>query len=279
MKYSNEIKAEVIRRYRQEDSPTKISQDLGPNKATIWLWCKEARCAMSHKEAMHRETTRSLISQARKGNYKQPKEGYQIPTNELAYLVGVLMGDGYISTGVGLSTKDREFREAFCGAFEKQFGLPMSVYTIPAKRKKFPKGKYGNSSLMWAASASCTLITNFLLEIRNEQWVRKLSTQHKIEWLRGVWDSEGNVYKFKIHNSWQVRFASTERWLADLYSDVLYEIFGWKRRPSGPDGNGVWRVNTGRLEWVIYFYDIVKPTICRKRERFESAKVYWESKV
>jgi hypothetical protein len=106
--------------------------------------------------------------------------------------------------------------------------------------------------------------------IENDAWVRGLSRKNKIAWIRGAWDSEGSV---SVNNSddrfLNVNFAVKDKEFARLFRDMLREAAGIKSTMSFV---GVqWKVSICNTADTLKFYEIVQPTIQRKRAKFEGA--------
>lgn len=96
-----------------------------------------------------------------------------------AYLAGVIKGDGFCTNYIGLLVADKDFAEAFCDAINHVFQLSVRV--------RQEKVKY------WVVKTSnLTGKFSYLLTL-------KLTTQEeKASWLRGFFDSEGNVDLHKL---------------------------------------------------------------------------------
>jgi len=100
------------------------------------------------------------------------------PCEELAYLCGVMMGDGYLKRKnyrIGLKARDKDFVEAFQGVLFQIFGRE---YKIQREDKYFyvqAKSKY------------------FFLWLSNRKNLEKLGELYPKEFIRGFADSEGCV--------------------------------------------------------------------------------------
>jgi intein-encoded DNA endonuclease-like protein len=121
-------------------------------------------------------TLTSVYNQARKlGLRKYPRPWVPQPTFELGYVLGVLLGDGYVdSEKVALNCRDKEFAEAFRNALEK-IGLSPTI-------------RFGSMWNVWACSTEFT------------KWVKQCNVIEFVErnnlesaFLRGFYDSEGSL--------------------------------------------------------------------------------------
>ncbi len=178
---------------------------------------------------------------------------------ELAYIVGVVVGDGHLSREgkVVQHVKDWEFADAFGDALEKQFGGHIS--------------KFGTGDGCLRVQLASHIATDFLRSIISPDWVMSLPPELKISWLRGLWDSEGSI-------SWSgnkccVALGMMNEQCVFLYSSIL-ELMGIHTRPHVY--NRVWTVTFAGLSDVVRFYGLVQPTIKRKRHLFDQAKTKLE---
>lgn len=203
-------------------------------------------------------------------NYNTPKAGYMEVTEDLAYIVGVIMGDGTLTHGMlKLAVVDRDFATTFKTAVEQQFGISCSVREAPP----FTAVRNGHVYLFQAqviVTLHCVHVMNFLRTIVSSKWVRALPSGHKIAWLRGAWDSEGSINW--SGTSWVVRFSVRSRTFAKLFRDVLKEACTIEPRFSYYAKGDMWRLAVSQLNDVVRFYLITKPTIRRKCIRFEEAQ-------
>lgn len=123
-----------------------------------------------------------------------------IDTKELAYLVGVSFGDGYLFRGkyednrcskgyywkytFGLTTKSRKFAERFRDCFKDSFNreLPINIY----HNKKYNRN-------YWEVKTQRKKDFEVMFELVSERKVKKLTNSKKVEILRGIFDSEGSI--------------------------------------------------------------------------------------
>lgn len=213
------------------------------------------------------------LSRIQQMTRKPLKQGYCQLTEDLAYIVGVLMGDGHLAKDrIILNSVDAEFVGAFYETIQRQFGRSASIYQVPAVRKVSPSnGKtYLCQPQVRLQFASVEAVT-FLEGVRSSDWVSRLPVKYKIAWLRGIWDSEGSITKAKVKNHWMVAFAIRNETLAALYQQTLAEALSITATLT-KSKNQMWVVYFGKLHDVVRFYHGVQPTIQRKRARFEEAE-------
>jgi DNA-directed RNA polymerase subunit N (RpoN/RPB10) len=101
----------------------------------------------------------------------------------LAYIAGVLKGDGWYTDTIGLRVKDKDFAEAFACAMECTFNVII--------KPRLEAGKY------WCVRKSC----------KNGAYQEAVnytpSSDREIAlWLRGLFDSEGNACLHKL-KAWE----------------------------------------------------------------------------
>jgi hypothetical protein len=99
-------------------------------------------------------------------------------TAELAYLTGVLQGDGFCSQSLGLRVKDRDFAEAFAAAVTAAFGVSAKLHLEDGR---YWKVRSGNGTGRY----------NFLRTYEP-------SEIEYGDWLRGYFDSEGNAQLLRL---------------------------------------------------------------------------------
>lgn len=208
------------------------------------------------------------------------KEGYHKLTEDLAYILGVAMGDGSITLPkrkkrdgydgggtIRLETKDKDFAKEFVRACESQFGVhvsirlgkPERILVSPTNGKQYI-AKPTVRATMCSADASI-----WVKSLCTTDQIRKMDLPLQIAWLRGFWDSEG--YIDRTHYTVGIDVNSKE--LVELYRDILAEL-GIPAKLSQITSVR-FRVSFTRKELVRKFFETVSPTIRRKREVFEEA--------
>lgn len=268
--------------YRNGESSLDVGLEFGVCKRTVLLWARKANVVRSQSEAARMS---KKCSKARKEIGLQNRIAllpmYHETTDGLAYIVGVLMGDGYLSKGqvVGLNVTDQEFAQAFASALATQFGRVSSVKPYrPKSVLTMIKGGIRAGSLITSKRLQHRVklhsveAAQFLERIRSKDWVFRLTKGQRISWLRGAWDSEGSIYRRTDSNTWVVQFSVKEGWFGRLFARVLAESVGIIAGVAHYESDNQWHISFARLPDVVRFFDIVQPTIQRKRERFEQAK-------
>lgn len=119
---------------------------------------------------------------------------------ELAYILGVLFGDGYIFIArrenrskikhccIALQAKDKEFVQSFANCLNKEFNLNLQVKPLPKKYK----GEILHYFQVYLYSRK---IAQYLLETKLRVFDYLLDADEDIicQFLKGLYDSEGSV--------------------------------------------------------------------------------------
>lgn len=181
-------KERVLALYLSGMSEVKVAKELGISNSLVSLHCRTAGVVRSVSERMPRGSSHPFFGKHRSDKIKtkisqaqilMPKHGYETPTSDLAYIIGVLMGDASIHrTTIRLDVKDREFAETFTTALRRQFGL--NTYS-GVRRRNSANPRWGDVHYVAMTSRP---VSEFLREIRNIDWVQKLPDEYRIAWVR-----------------------------------------------------------------------------------------------
>ena len=192
-------------------------------------------------------------------------------TDDLAYILGVMYGDGYImgSGGIGLEVKDFDFLEEFSNSIIKQFEIKGNIYNgkHPKTLTDWRNGKTYNVKQTKILRIGSVLISDYITKIKNFDTVKSFSNTQKISFLRGLWDSEGSVNIHPKHPT--LNFTHNSEELIKLFIDLLFDVSEIKMTyyKKTEQGNFVAHIQT-KLP-IKKFYEIINPTIKRKRLVFE----------
>jgi len=163
----NEYKR-VMDMYKSGIGPTEISRKTGIKKYTVEAWIYEEK----------------MPPLAR---------WYPEPSKELAYIIGVLYGDGYIvkehnyNYNIELKVKDYEFAEVFSRNMAKLLN------------KRYVKSRWHKSLNRWIVVYSSKAFYHWFREQTLEtlkQYI-EYSDETVASFLRGLYDSEGTNYRCK----------------------------------------------------------------------------------
>lgn len=207
---------------------------------------------------------------------------YMESTDDLAYIVGVLMGDGHISTQnlIVLGTVDKEFAEAFRLALGRWLNRKIpELRCYEVGKVKFPDGKLHSCRPVFIASVGSRPASEFLKSLLSmaTTWVRTLPVNFQLSWLRGIWDSEGCIINHRNAGN-RLIFGTIDLELTELYREILKTSCGIEtalvRSPRKPPRSTMWYACSYQKERCIEFFKLVQPTVIRKRVIFERMMSY-----
>jgi len=137
--------------------------------------------------------------------------------SELAYVIGVILGDGHLGGDdptkknilhlIRLTCRDKEFAEAFKDTLEK---LGFQGWTYFKKER-------------WRISLKCKVLWQFLKQFKEDvnkvlDWIE--SEEEKRSFIRGIYDSEGSLNKKR----YQISINNTNKRLLEIVQIFLEEL-------------------------------------------------------
>lgn len=262
----------------------QILEETGLSRKNFYEKIKELGITRKPGESLkgkkHSEKHNQKIGESLKGKYtgesrwgtQKLNDNYDKMTDELAYILGTMFGDGYIVSagGIGLQSKDEEFADEFGRCITKQFGTRINKYeTKPTTMKDWRNGKTYNRSKTFIVRTSSILVRDFITKTQKLSVIEILTRNQKILFLRGLWDSEGSVNKSKYNNT--VNFTHNTEELCNVFSDLVFELceFRPKIRHSSKPLN-TYLSYFYKKEYIREFFRVVNPTIQRKRDKFRN---------
>lgn len=189
-------------------------------------------------------------------------------SSNLSYLVGVMFGDGYLQKDyISLETNDKDFADSFVIACFEQFGIEPKVYVRKGSEfTDWRNGKTYTRKDRYVVRCLSRNVSDFVKSIRNINFVKSLPFEYKIDWLRGYWDSDGNVAKY------QVQFTQKDYAKIQLYADVIKETLDIDVHIKKRKNQNIYYAYFGQKKQIQKFTETVKPTIKRKVEKLN--KIY-----
>jgi len=205
----------------------RISKLINISRSTIEGWINNDRKpyffsekrinAQKSKENLERLKKLSKISQplavqkAREKNIKPIKN--ESITKELAYVLGVILGDGHVSQRrVILSATDKDFVITFKNNLEKWSGYKTRFFSRFIKLDK----KIKNRKIQWVNYLDSVKIEYF---IKNFNYEKIKDDQNKISFIKGFFDSEGHFskdYELIAYNKDITKLNLISSFLSDL---------------------------------------------------------------
>jgi intein-encoded DNA endonuclease-like protein len=203
------------------------------------------------------------------------------PSEELAYVIGAKLGDGYVTKGgqivkgynkvrIGLKVKDREFAEEFGRCLAKILG------------RRPIKSRYRKSLRRYAIEVHSQTLYELLKKPVDLNRLKKYIEHCErctAAFLRGFADSEGSV-----NNRGHIRIYNTDRGLLEYVKDLLKRLGIGSTGPKPLNKHGsIARFRNGNYErrkdtYYIYiktdsnmnFHKNIGFTVWRKQRRLEN---------
>ena len=161
-----------------------------------------------------------------------PKKAHQ-PSKELAYIIGILLGDGSFryqkskertSYVIIYATKDKELMEYFSNKFKKWSNSKPNISIIKGGIKKFPGGNISKYQETYNTQIGFRDAWLFLKQFKNSpEYCLKFFSKKEYNWLiKGLWDAEGCI---RISNkNIRTDFSNSDEKLLNLYKELLKEF-------------------------------------------------------
>lgn len=226
-----------------------------------------------------KETHRKI---ALKFTKKLSKSSY-LPSQKLAYILGVLNGDGYLTNDnnyvLGLGTIDKNFALYFKQIVEKWSKMGVGFYE--------EKDKFYKKGIFYRVVLNSKKVNNFLIDfyisqrqekaIENIKKLLKNKRQLQIKFIKGFFDSEG------YYSGNRVGFSNTNNSLILLVKEYLNflginaKIYEKKVRENTIRNRKfmskkVYELNIQYKQGIINFFGIIKSCINRKNKKTNPSK-------
>lgn len=194
-------------------------------------------------------------------------------TPEKAYVLGVLCGDGYISTGyrIGLKVIDKEFAEYFKNCLENVYGIKCSITERIIKPTNFcvyPKNMFVISLVSKLAVEDLQRDCNHSFKTREwrvPEQIKESSKDIQSAFIRGFVDSEGCV-KFRKGRGEVTMWSINKEGLNEIY-EILVNIFGlWATFGSRFSDNTIHYIGISNYNSLNLFCEEIGFTIKRKQD-------------
>lgn len=219
-------------------------------------------------------------------------------TQEEAYVVGVIIGDGYVGDEIYLGAIDKDFVIEFAKNLCKLLSLKWDGWDAknteiccmgPIKKENYES--YGHDQ--WRVSKGITnRVENYFKLYQNLSGEDYFNLLEEFQWykrdlIRGLWDSEGSIST----ETGKLRFSNSNYYVLHLFMQLVSDVInidyenskntdGSKENykseyygeftvspPVNPDNKT--RVVTIPSKYREKFFKKINPTIRRKRELFE----------
>jgi len=261
------IKLEIHKIILEQNNPHPNLRKLGRLDICSWL-------------SAHKIKYRQLISEL--------EFGFNPSTNQekLGYLIGVLLGDGYLINwkkerkiprrGIiqkytfGLNTTDKDFAKEFLRVGENFSNIKGIVYETKPHIYKFGK-RSGISKRQFCVNFNNKEFYEYMIQKKNIDYLlnnlQTFSKEFLIGLLRGLWDSEGNLSidkKYKKYHT--LSFYNKNPKNIQLFINVC-KVLGLQPSENVRISNKEYNVLCAYIyghKKIKEFINLIKPTIQRK---------------
>lgn len=205
------------------------------------------------------------------------------PTKELAYIVGLLLGDGSFryqqsknrtSYVIIYATKDKELMNFFLKKFKKWSGQDHKKISImKAGYKRFPKGNYSFYKKAYVVQIGFRNAWKFLKQFKDNSLKCLDFFPRDIQnWLlKGLWDAEGCI-RTNHSGSLRIHFSNSDKDIITLYTSLLKNFnFIYSVHKNGTGFNVDILHESHRIRFIKLIEGI---TIQRKMNKVIKNKLY-----
>ena len=206
-------------------------------------------------------------------------EAYQ-STPELAYITGLLLGDGSLrfqkskerkSYVITFTTKDKELMDYFLEKFSKWSDFKAKTYIVKGGYKRFPSGKESHYKKTYNTQISFKRAWIILKKFFDKPLMcLEFFKENHLHWIiKGLWDAEGcaNVYDNRI----RFYFSNKSDEIVTLYKKLLD-----KRRISyrvDKSKQGMYNITISNKFDVLKFFRTIKGITIKRKETQEIKKI------
>lgn len=201
---------------------------------------------------------------------------------EKAYILGVLCGDGYISTGyrIGLAVCDKEFADYFRYCLEQVYSVKPSFTIKQPPSNNFCLTPKPQHNIMLVSKLVATDLVKYHPSYKTFEWtvpeqIIAASKDIQASFIRGFADSEGSVKN--RHRNREIILCSGNIQGLDDIRKMLLETFGinsyYNRRK-----NSVFVIAIGDYRSLDIFRNEIGFIIRSKQEKLEAGLAYYKRK-
>ncbi len=206
------------------------------------------------------------------------KEGYEKLTEEKAYVLGVLCGDGYLSTGyrIGLDVCDLDFAEEFKRCLETTYGIKINIGLQKGRHTNMTPNGVGKDKyfvVLTSKLAHSDLIQ--YSDFKTHTWIvpneilKSENLKIKSSFLRGFFDSEGTP-RVKKKGSSAIQVCSGNKASILVIKETLLNDFNIEMKVEERDNEFI-VLYSERYKDIKNFSDMINFTIKRKKDKLKLA--------
>ncbi|MBI2667839.1 hypothetical protein HYX17_03675 [Candidatus Woesearchaeota archaeon] len=201
-----------------------------------------------------------------------------ILTKEKAYILGVLCGDGYVSTGyrVGLSACDRDFVEYFQYCLKRVYELESN---ISVRKRKNPNAKL-QYTITLVSKKVVEDLYGYMKSFKTKEWevpIEIINSDNDIKssFLKGLFDSEGCV-RFRRNGYGIVQFYSSNLYGALQVKELLNKLDMSSKITQKREGYFVLEITY--YKDILSFYENINFSISRKQIKLSQLIISYKRK-
>ena len=202
---------------------------------------------------------------------KNIKGGYQNLNESKAYLLGVLCGDGWVTTDyrIGLNVTDLDFIGEFRKCIFEVYGVNCKIYKEEERKTKFKNIKdiYRMTLCSKKAWNDITSYDNFKTKtwIVPKEILNSNNLRVKVAFIRGIFDSEGTI-RLRRNGYAELSVCSGNRNSLLIIKDFLLKDFNIDMKSKFDDGKFL-VLYTSKFVNIKNFADKIGFVIKRKQDR------------
>lgn len=239
-----------IRENYEKKTALEIGKEIGRTCGSIWRFV---------------QLNRRKLGLLRKGSWGPNRQFDKTPQPALAYILGVLYGDGYVRLAhksfIRLAVKDKEFVESFKSAVGK-IGLHPSRI-----RLNLWHTKHKGTSPQYLVEAYSKPFCKWFKSLTFDEVYRLLQTpEMKREFIRGFYESEGCLSTGKNYRG--MKIVNTNLELINLAQHILNDLgfypHKYCRNPQPPSIKQLYSLALYKQKSIKRFLNEIGPCIPRK---------------
>lgn len=203
---------------------------------------------------------------------------YKVPVNlamtpDLAYIMGVMEGDGWVTTYKHHQCENSNFNSYGLGVIDEDFAdtFMEKCKIISLNPRKYKKPcKTAKQGFIWEIAGSSKIFVEFCRQFDKELVLS--NDAYAINYLRGFFDSEGYFYKYKTTNAVSCKMSNCDRELLSFIEKLVsrfgfrYSIYeNMKKFPNRKPFKLYDLDIRGGREEIRRFINLIQPSIKRKQ--------------
>lgn len=194
------------------------------------------------------------------------------PSKILTWLVGYLLGDGYLTTNwtIGMTTKDNDLKEFYIKNFRKWSRFKKEEFVIDQEEGEYndkEKGKVYTCKRKWKVRVCSKEAWQFFKKFKDNP-LYSLKFFPKEYWqflLKGLWDAEGHITPAK--GRIEIGFSNSNEKILTVYEKLCLYL-GYHSLKFEDEGET--KIMFYKMKEVRDFVERIGITIQRKRDKIRN---------